>query len=231
MASLEETRAYATERLATAEPHSPAEMFLRLLLHSADAREAGNYGIAAAYAVRSNGYELVCFGESTLFSAADPGGHAEMNALRLAGQLARDSRSGEGRATPGQRPVLVREAPHRGFETILYSTLEPCPMCTVAILNAGVQRVVVGVPDEAAGALLRLHTLAPLWADLASRRGLEVSTLEDELGAEDPGLEALLSEVFFEHKAPLDERLVTRGVLPQDPLAQLAARSGRVEPR
>ena len=35
----------------------------------------------------------------------------------------------------------------------MYVTLEPCPMCAGAIINARVERVVYGAPDHKAGAL------------------------------------------------------------------------------
>ncbi|MEJ2051158.1 MAG: tRNA adenosine(34) deaminase TadA [Calditrichota bacterium] len=36
-------------------------------------------------------------------------------------------------------------------DTILYVTLEPCPMCAGAIMNARIPTVVYGAPDKAAG--------------------------------------------------------------------------------
>ena len=38
-------------------------------------------------------------------------------------------------------------------DTTLYVTLEPCPMCAGAILNAHIDRVVIGARDPRAGAL------------------------------------------------------------------------------
>ncbi len=35
----------------------------------------------------------------------------------------------------------------------LYVTLEPCPMCTGAIINTRVERVVIGAPDPKGGAM------------------------------------------------------------------------------
>lgn len=40
----------------------------------------------------------------------------------------------------------------RLWECTLYVTLEPCPMCAGAILQARISRVVYGAPDEKAGA-------------------------------------------------------------------------------
>jgi tRNA(adenine34) deaminase len=42
----------------------------------------------------------------------------------------------------------------------LYVTLEPCPMCAGAIVNARIQTVVFGAPDPKAGALGSVYDLA-----------------------------------------------------------------------
>ena len=62
----------------------------------------------------------------------DASAHAEIVPLRLAGQ-ALDS--------------------WRLQDTTLYTTLEPCPMCAEAILQARVSRVVFGAYDQVSGAL------------------------------------------------------------------------------
>jgi tRNA(Arg) A34 adenosine deaminase TadA len=208
----DQARRYVGERLPAAAPHSTEEMFLRLLDHGAQAREAGNYGIAAAFVLRSGGREIVCFGRNTVFSEGDPAGHAEMNALALARRLAT---TGEG-ATDGT--TLVRPAPHDRLETLLYTTLEPCPMCTVALLNAGVQRVLLAQPDAAGGALLHLDRLPDIWSRFAEVRGLEVATAGD-LPAE---LLDLLTRLFLDDKDALDGRLDTEPVLPVERLAAYA---------
>ena len=41
----------------------------------------------------------------------------------------------------------------------VYVTLEPCPMCAGALVNARVERVVFGATDPKAGALTSLYTL------------------------------------------------------------------------
>jgi tRNA(adenine34) deaminase len=68
----------------------------------------------------------------------DPTGHAEVVALRAASR-ARDRWRLEG--------------------TTLYVTLEPCPMCAGALVNARVARVVYGATDPKAGAVGSLMDL------------------------------------------------------------------------
>jgi len=74
----------------------------------------------------------------------DPSAHAEMLALRAAGQ---------------------HEANYRLPGTTLYVTLEPCAMCVGAMLHARVGRVVYGAPDPktgAAGSALNLFANAQI---------------------------------------------------------------------
>ena len=47
-------------------------------------------------------------------------------------------------------------------DTTLYVTLEPCPMCAGAILNAHIDRVVIGARDPRAGAFGSLFDLNAL---------------------------------------------------------------------
>lgn len=64
-------------------------------------------------------------------SSCDPVAHAEINALRKAAEMLQNYR------LPG---------------VTLYVTVEPCPMCAGAIVNARVRRVVFGAWDLKAGA-------------------------------------------------------------------------------
>ena len=69
----------------------------------------------------------------------NPLGHAEINAIRLASQNISSK-------------YLRNMA--------LYVTLEPCPMCTGAILEAGIKRVVFGAYDPKGGACGSFMNLA-----------------------------------------------------------------------
>ena len=64
-------------------------------------------------------------------SANDPSAHAEIVALRLAGQKIKN---------------------YRLPQTTLYVTLEPCVMCAGAIVHARVDRVVIAADDPKTGA-------------------------------------------------------------------------------
>ena len=60
--------------------------------------------------------------------------------------------------------IAIREAASymgdwRLEETVLYVTLEPCPMCAGAIINARIPRVVYGCDDPKAGAVRTMYRL------------------------------------------------------------------------
>ena len=50
------------------------------------------------------------------------------------------------------RKACKKEQNWRLSGTTLYVTLEPCPMCTGALINARVDRVVFGAPNPQSGA-------------------------------------------------------------------------------
>ena len=68
----------------------------------------------------------------------DPTAHAEMLAIRQAGQ------------TLGHWRLI---------DCTLYVTLEPCPMCAGAIVNARIPRLVYGATDPKAGACETLYSI------------------------------------------------------------------------
>lgn len=75
--------------------------------------------------------EVVGEGWNHPIAARDPTAHAEIQALREAGQ---------------------RLGAYRLPGTTLYVTLEPCPMCVGAMIHARVARLVFGAPDPKTGA-------------------------------------------------------------------------------
>lgn len=91
-----------------------------------EARQALAEGEIPVGAVIARGETVVARAHNTRERALDPTGHAEMNALRLAAQ-----------ATGGWRLTGCT----------LYVTLEPCPMCAGAIINARVPVVVYGAKE------------------------------------------------------------------------------------
>ena len=98
------------------------------------ARRAGGAGEVpvGAVVVGADGLILAEAG-NTCVRDSDPSGHAEMVAVRLAGQRLGNYR------LPG---------------TTLFVTLEPCAMCAAALIHARVAGLVYGAADALAGAVV-----------------------------------------------------------------------------
>ena len=77
-------------------------------------------------------------GHNRVIAASDPTAHAEIVALRAAAEAVNN---------------------YRLAGADLYTTVEPCPMCCGAALNARVARVVYGAADPKAGAARTLYRL------------------------------------------------------------------------
>ena len=97
------------------------------LAHKAEA--AGEVPVGAVIVL--NG-ELIAEGWNQPISSSDPTAHAEIIALRGAGQ---------------------KLGNYRLLDAELYVTLEPCPMCVGAMLHARVKRVIYAATDPKTGAL------------------------------------------------------------------------------
>ncbi len=101
----------------------------RALQLAAHARDAENEVPVGAVLVA--GEQIVGLGWNRNIILHDPTAHAEIMALRAAGQKLANYR------VPG---------------STLYVTLEPCSMCAMALIHARVARVVYGATDPKTGA-------------------------------------------------------------------------------
>ena len=132
-----------------------------------EANAAANEGEVPVGAVVVVAGEVISTGRNNTICTSDPAGHAEIVALRAAGA--------------GQKN-------HRLPEATLYVTLEPCVMCTGAIAQSRVKRVVFGAYDKKAGALGSVEDLSDSRA-LNHRFEINGGVLADESSA-------LLQEFF-----------------------------------
>jgi tRNA(adenine34) deaminase len=102
------------------------------------ARDAASRGDVPVGAIVVHDDRIVGVGSNRRELHADPTGHAEILALRDACRSARR---------------------WRVDGATLYVTLEPCPMCAGAIVNARVARLVYGASDPKAGAVRSLFRI------------------------------------------------------------------------
>jgi tRNA(adenine34) deaminase len=104
---------------------------MRLALGQAEA--AARAGEVPVGAVIARGGEIIASARNAMRESDDPTAHAEMMALRAAGQALGSSRLD-------------------GCD--LWVTLEPCAMCAGAIALARIQRLYFAAPDPKGGAVL-----------------------------------------------------------------------------
>ena len=102
------------------------------------AEHAGRQGDVPVGAVVVMDGRIVGLGRNRREADADPAGHAEIVALREACR------------------AIGR---WRVDGATLYVTLEPCPMCAGALVNARVARLVYGADDPKAGAVRSLFSI------------------------------------------------------------------------
>jgi len=102
---------------------------MRLALAQAQqAQQAGEVPVGAVL-VDDQG-QIIGEGFNCPISSCDPSAHAEISALRSAGQQLQNYRM------PG---------------STLYVTVEPCAMCAGALVHSRVRRLVYGAPEPRAG--------------------------------------------------------------------------------
>ncbi len=103
-----------------------------MLLAIEEAKTAAALGEIPVGAVITDGNgDVISRGHNIRETENDPVGHAEIAAIRAAAE-----KLGTRRLT----------------NCTIYVTLEPCPMCAGAIMNAGLKRLVYGAFDENMGA-------------------------------------------------------------------------------
>lgn len=122
--------------------------FMRAALEeAATARRQGNAGVGAVV-VRDG--DIVARGRNEVRSTFDVTAHAEVVALRT---LSRRER----RAAPD---VPTSDGPLS--DCVLYTTVEPCPMCCWAIVVAGIPAVVMGARLAQLGLTYGAYTVETL---------------------------------------------------------------------
>jgi tRNA(adenine34) deaminase len=124
--------AVTSEPVAVAASAESAERDAFWMARAIDlARLAGTEGEVPVGAVVVRDDALIGEGRNRMIGANDPSAHAEVDALRDAGQ---------------------RIGNYRLTGATLYVTLEPCVMCAGAIVHARIGRVVYGATDPKTGA-------------------------------------------------------------------------------
>lgn len=115
------------------------EMMLLAIEQAKIAASLGEIPVGAV--ITDSDGNVVSEGYNTRESEKDPLGHAEISAIKKAA-----SRLGKWRLS----------------DCTIYVTLEPCPMCAGAIMNARIKRIVYGAFDEKGGAVSSVFNIFDL---------------------------------------------------------------------
>jgi len=131
------------------------ERFMRAAL--AEAQKAGEAGDVPVGCVIVANQQIIAKGHNRREASGDPTSHAEIEALRSAGEY----------------------FSRWHIEGTLYVTQEPCCMCAGALVNARVQRLVYGCKNPKAGAI---HSVFQIVSDTRLNHQMPVrhGVLEDE---------------------------------------------------
>jgi cytosine deaminase len=100
--------------------------------------------------------------------------HAEMDLLNRYEERVRLKRSRD-----PKNPTYRNPRNMSGL--ILYTSVEPCPMCLTRIINAGVKKVYYALTDDNGGMAHRIETLPPFWQSMAQGIILEPARCSPEL--------------------------------------------------
>lgn len=150
------------------------QLFMRRAIGMA--QQAASEDEVPVGAVIVHGQRVIGSGWNQRESLADPTAHAEMIAITQAASSLQSWRL---------------------EDCTMYVTLEPCPMCAGAILQARIPRIVYGAPDPKAGAVDSLFRLLDD-PRLNHRASITAGVLADQCGH-------LLSE-FFAAKRKLGKK-------------------------
>ena len=106
------------------------EVYMRMAL--AEALKAGREGEVPVGAVLTKGNRVLARDHNRCIQRNDPTAHGEILVLRKSGKILKN---------------------YRLKDTVLYVTIEPCPMCTSAMVHSRISRLVFGAPEPKFGAV------------------------------------------------------------------------------
>jgi tRNA(adenine34) deaminase len=162
----------------------PDDPFILVTVQEAiTAMREGNGGIGACLVQEATG-EIVERGHNRQYEPYFRSDlHAEMDLLTRYEERVK-ARRGSAAGTPSveQRKIVG---------LVLYTSLEPCPMCLSRIINMGIKKVYWAATDSEGGMGHKLRDLPPFWRDRASCQIFEPARCSAELN--------LLADRLFRH--------------------------------
>jgi len=158
-----------------ANPLYPDDPFILATLKEAiKASHEENGGIGACLVSEVTG-EIVELGHNRQFEPYYRSDlHAEMDLLTRYEERVKAVRRG-GRGSPST-PETRKMA-----GLVLYTSVEPCPMCLTRIINTGIKKVFYAVEDETGGMVQKMSELPLFWQNLAANNEYKAANCSPEL--------------------------------------------------
>jgi tRNA(Arg) A34 adenosine deaminase TadA len=129
------------------DPEQTHERYVQAsILEAIEAAKEGNFGVGAV--IVDPGGQIVMGGHNHVFNPHFRSDiHAEMDVMSKF------------------EDAFTEVASMRNY--MLFTSLEPCPMCLTRLITSGVGQVYHAAPDVETGMVSRLKDLSPVWVDLA----------------------------------------------------------------
>lgn len=159
------------------DPHYPDDTFVLATLREALLGAMGRNGGIGACLVREETGEVVERGHNRQYEPYFRSDlHAEMDLLTRYEESVRLRRS------PDPGSPAYRD-PRNMAGLVLYTSVEPCPMCLGRIINAGVRKILYAASDDAGGMAQRLGQMPPFWRSMARNLVIERARCSPKLSA------------------------------------------------
>jgi len=194
------------EMILTAKKYSFQEYLGYAVVWGLRALSQGNYGIGALYVFNYEGEEWLIAGRNGLVTDCDTSKHAEMDAIDAIESIAR------GEDTYKDRIVLRRKARDNENRKMLMTSLDPCPMCHVRILNHNIDLVGVGNEDKMSGSMVRENAemMPPIWKIIRGIQGTIVTLANDDpedYSYVNPKYLPIVKQMFDLNREKIDQNL------------------------
>lgn len=125
--------------------------------------KAGERGDTPTASVIARNGQILSIGENEIRSSGDCTAHAEVSAIRRA---------------------LEKHGPGATHGAVCYTTMEPCPMCAWALVEAGIERIVLGARHRQLGRKdYGNYSLESLYASTGRPMMITEGVLAEECGA------------------------------------------------
>ncbi|MCX5812934.1 MAG: deaminase [Proteobacteria bacterium] len=159
------------------DPAHPDDPFILVTLKEAiEGSREENGGIGACLVREATG-EIVERGHNRQFEPYYRSDlHAEMDLLTRYEDRIKAIRPG-GRGNPSTAETRKMAG------LVLYTSVEPCPMCLTRIINTGLKKVLHAAPDETGGMAQRISGLPPFWQDMTKGNVYQAANCSPELVA------------------------------------------------